>query len=585
MPGQLTPGTPEYNAYFEKKAAAEQEKRDADQREQRRSEGQAAVDKKNSWRKKLITWFDGAKDGDTITTDMADDDYLVIEKTIDRNGKKIQSKQLVQVGGRGDGLNRTVIEYRDGRVYQGPNTNQAIDPSAGFAQAPETDADSIGAQLGQAMEDGRAKVGAGGTAIVTPQSDNQPAVEPTQDKAAPAIDETPDYGGDSRAVGIAIGRIHAAQQNVANSTNTRTTQATRQEITGAIENAEKHGVKAEYTPRVGDGSESWLLTTPAGNQYRVYLSPAGRGHWLALGKVTPAPEERAYTKGQAEVLARRMTNQGPPREAYPHPTQDGMWAIRVPGEEQPADVRDSQIANDQSPDVDFEAMFDEVLAEETPAAPSTVSLPQAVSSAISGQMGKQKRRMMRLNTEAKADNLDLQGKLEAQTKAKAAEASLTAMRTKVFAAEDAAAKAIAEKDLSAFAEFEMLFPDAHAEIAKQLGVSAAPPTPKQKEMKARAKKPVTPQVATPAWQPPTLAEARNDLAEMKSRASGPVVDARLLDHIKQLEAMVKELEAEADPKVSAGEAAGKDQGPHYASGGCRLQSRKAARIAVLLPKY
>ena len=74
------------------------------------------------------------------------------------------------------------------------------------------------------------------------------------------------------------------------------------------------------------------------------------------------PEERAYTKGQAEVLARRMTNQGLPSEAYPHPTQAGMWAIRVPGEEQPADVRNSQTADDQAPDVDFEAMFDEVLA-------------------------------------------------------------------------------------------------------------------------------------------------------------------------------------------------------------------------------
>lgn len=175
VPDGLKPGTPEYNAYFEKKAAEDQEKRAADQRERVRAESQAAVNKKNSWRKKLLAWFNGAKDGDTITTDVADEEYRVVEKTIERDGKKIQSKRLVQVGGMGEGLDKTVIEYRNGQAYNAPNTNQGIDPEAGFAQMPETDADSIAANLGQLIENGIAKTNSN-VKVTTEAAANEPLV-------------------------------------------------------------------------------------------------------------------------------------------------------------------------------------------------------------------------------------------------------------------------------------------------------------------------------------------------------------------------------------------------------------------------
>jgi len=175
VPDGLKPGTPEYNAYFEKKAAEDQEKRAADQRERVRAESQAAVNKKNSWRKKLLAWFNGAKDGDTITTDVADEEYRVVEKTIERDGKKIQSKRLVQVGGMGEGLDKTIIEYRNGQAYTAPNTNQGIDPEAGFAQMPETDADSIAANLGRLIENGIAKTNSN-VKVTTEAAANEPLV-------------------------------------------------------------------------------------------------------------------------------------------------------------------------------------------------------------------------------------------------------------------------------------------------------------------------------------------------------------------------------------------------------------------------
>lgn len=184
----------------------DQENRDAEQREQRRSESQAAVDKKNSWRKKLLSWFEGAKDGDTISTDMAGDDYRVVEKTIDRNGTKILSKRLVQVGGMGEGRDKTIIEHRDGKLYQGPSTSQTIDPTAGFAQAPETDSDSVGAMLGKAMEDGRAKTGTspaaqpGGTTLQAPENPGASTqtdvdYESIFDAAAAEVGAAPAAGG------------------------------------------------------------------------------------------------------------------------------------------------------------------------------------------------------------------------------------------------------------------------------------------------------------------------------------------------------------------------------------------------------
>ena len=49
--------------------------------------------------------------------------------------------------------------------------------------------------------------------------------------------------------------------------------------------------------------------------------------------VSANPQEvRAYKKDAAKLYAMRMTKQGLPSEVYPHPTKDGMWAIRPVGE-------------------------------------------------------------------------------------------------------------------------------------------------------------------------------------------------------------------------------------------------------------
>ena len=58
------------------------------------------------------------------------------------------------------------------------------------------------------------------------------------------------------------------------------------------------------------------------------------------GQVTPpaATTGRAYTEQQARQYAARMTAQGLPSEAYPHPTESGKYGIRVPAAEMtPAD--------------------------------------------------------------------------------------------------------------------------------------------------------------------------------------------------------------------------------------------------------
>jgi hypothetical protein len=178
----LQPGTPEYEAAFDSWAAGQQESKRSASLEQRRVDGQAAVDKKNGWRKRLVSWFETAKDGDTITTDIEGEEYLVVEKTIKRNGKEIVSKRLVLVGN--DVSNdQTIIEYRDGKAYTGPNTSQGIDEFAGWAQAPETDIDSRAASLGKLLEEGIAKVGAGGTALDA--AAHQAATSPLNDLPQP----------------------------------------------------------------------------------------------------------------------------------------------------------------------------------------------------------------------------------------------------------------------------------------------------------------------------------------------------------------------------------------------------------------
>lgn len=153
----LTPGTPEYNAAFERVANENQAKRDEANREQTKSDNKAAVDKKNGWRQNLLNWFNGSSHGDSITTDIEGEQYQVIEKTATRNGKQIKQKLLVEKNGSGEGRDKVIIEFRDGTVHQVPNVNQGIDEFAGNSAQPETDIDSKGAQLEKLMEEGIAK--------------------------------------------------------------------------------------------------------------------------------------------------------------------------------------------------------------------------------------------------------------------------------------------------------------------------------------------------------------------------------------------------------------------------------------------
>jgi len=100
---------------------------------------------------------------------------------------------------------------------------------------------------------------------------------------------------------------------------------------------------------------------------------------------------------------------------------------------------------------------------------SVVKVPEAIGTAIQEQMEKQKRRVMRRRSEESAPGLNLEQKAAAQTKTKAAEATLRAMRTSIFDAEDAAVKAVETGKASEFEKHADLFPAANDAIRAMLG--------------------------------------------------------------------------------------------------------------------
>ena len=95
------------------------------------------------------------------------------------------------------------------------------------------------------------------------------------------------------------------------------------------------GKGQKASPEAAPGQSAQQPTEETGRGQRQetpeVLNVAGAGEQSA-----PA-EETAYSKGKAVVFARRMTVQGLPSEAYPHPTKPGMWAIRPAGEAQPGE--------------------------------------------------------------------------------------------------------------------------------------------------------------------------------------------------------------------------------------------------------
>lgn len=84
--------------------------------------------------------------------------------------------------------------------------------------------------------------------------------------------------------------------------------------------------------------------------------------------------------------------------------------------------------------------------------PGVVSVPPAIESALDADMQSQKARITRLRNEATKEGATLEEKTRTQTKLKAAESTLQSMRRTRFDAEDAAIKAIEQKDMAPFAE-------------------------------------------------------------------------------------------------------------------------------------
>lgn len=94
-----------------------------------------------------------------------------------------------------------------------------------------------------------------------------------------------DYNGDTRQVGIAVGRIHAAFQNAYNSTTQALAPVSISNVNAAFDEAARLGVSITPRPKTSrEASQVWDIITPAQNHYLAYLSPAGRGNWLEAGK-------------------------------------------------------------------------------------------------------------------------------------------------------------------------------------------------------------------------------------------------------------------------------------------------------------
>lgn len=151
-PGNLTPGSPEYERAYENWAGARQSSKDAANSVRRREENKAAVEKRNGWRARFREWFLRAKDGDSITDTGTEASWKVIEKTrkdgtktkllvvVDENGNQIlgASTGIGLVGDRVDGLEDGGIEEESGSAYL------------------ETQPQSLAAGLGKLMEEGEA---------------------------------------------------------------------------------------------------------------------------------------------------------------------------------------------------------------------------------------------------------------------------------------------------------------------------------------------------------------------------------------------------------------------------------------------
>lgn len=70
------------------------------------------------------------------------------------------------------------------------------------------------------------------------------------------------------------------------------------------------------------------ITAMPMSDFKAWIKDGDTKNPLSLGRSVKQEAIRAYPKTQADALAARMTKQGLPSEAYPHPAGDGTFAIR-----------------------------------------------------------------------------------------------------------------------------------------------------------------------------------------------------------------------------------------------------------------
>jgi N12 class adenine-specific DNA methylase len=119
---------------------------------------------------------------------------------------------------------------------------------------------------------------------------------------------------------------------------------------------------------------------------------------------------------------------------------------------------------------------------------SVVNVPPAIAAALDADMQAQKARVTRLRNEAAKDGTTLEEKTRAQTQIKGAEFTLQTMRRTRFDAEDAAIKAIEQKDMAPFAEHITFFKTEKA-LQELIGAAQAPAPAAAPKKVAPKKKP------------------------------------------------------------------------------------------------
>lgn len=128
-------------------------------------------------------------------------------------------------------------------------------------------------------------------------------------------------------------------------------QAAKEQANGSIPAAAATQVALPSIEATGvelPGSASLPSPAPAGNTGAIgggaeVVAPGVRPA-VSAGTASPQDVIRHYPKGQAMAMAGRLTHQGFPSEAYPHPTIAGAYAIGVKGAQDTGEASTNQVA-------------------------------------------------------------------------------------------------------------------------------------------------------------------------------------------------------------------------------------------------